>query len=159
MGLIITLSFFTIAALCAVVSYDKTKHIDLDIELIPGDLDNVYESFKVGSNVNVAGLIGTDFLDKYKYVIDFKRGKIFHNLHSVSFKEAMELLGIPYIVLWQNNRKYIFIIDTGSTYSHVSSEALKTLEYTTDNSKTFTTVGCGGNIGAIGLVKTKLSYK
>ena len=60
-----------------------TQEIELEIEMVPGDIDPVLESFKVGKGIDVAGLIGTDFLDRYGYIIDFKHNKIFHKFHSL----------------------------------------------------------------------------
>ena len=45
-------------------SKSKTKRIELDVELIPSDLDNVFEDFKIRKKINISGLLGTDFLDK-----------------------------------------------------------------------------------------------
>lgn len=143
----------------AKMSSSRTLKTILDIELIPGDIDNVFESFNVGRGVDVVGLIGNDFLDKYGYVIDFNKHTIFHKWHGMSFKEAMTLIGIPFIVLWQNERKYIFIIDTGSNNSHISSRVLDTLEYDIDESRKFVTIGGGGSINAKGIVKAKFRYE
>ena len=142
-----------------IYSKSKTKRIELDVELIPSDLDNVFEDFKIRRRINISGLLGTDFLDKYGYVIDFKRNRIWHNLHYISFREAMELIDIPCVVLCQDDKKYLFIVDSGSSMSHISSEALKTLNYELDTSRSFTTVGCGGGMDSQGLVKIKLYYR
>lgn len=141
------------------LSKSKTKRIELEMELIPSDLDNVFEDFKIRKRINISGLLGTDFLDRYGYVIDFKRNRIWHNLHYISFRDAMELINIPCVVLCQGDKKYLFIVDSGSSMSHISSEALKTLEYELDTSKNFITVGCGGGMDSQGLVKTKLYYR
>ena len=143
----------------AIYSKSKIKRIELDVELIPSDIDNVFEDFRVRKKINISGLLGTDFLDKYGYVIDFKRNRIWHNLHYISFREAMELINIPCVVLCQDDKKYLFIVDSGSSMSHISSEALKTLDYELDTSKNFVTVGCGGGIDSQGLVKTKFYYR
>lgn len=140
-------------------SKSSARRIELDVELIPGTTDNVIGHFKKFRNVDVAGILGTDFLDKYDYVIDFNKGIVKHKSYAISFKEAMELLGIPYIVLWQNGTKYIFIVDTGSSKSHISSKKLDTLDFEYDTSETFTTVGAGGNVESQGIVKTKFYYR
>ena len=151
-----------VAAVIAVVS-DRLKDIipetKLDMELIPGDIDPVLESFKMTGDIDVAGLIGTDFMDKYGYVIDFKKGKVFHRLHSMSFKEFFELIGIPCIVLWQNGHKYIFIVDSGSSRSHISNKALETIDHEYFSGYTHTAIGCGGVSESKGLVKATFHYK
>lgn len=139
--------------------FNKTKNIELEIDMIPGDIDSVFESFHIGKGITISGLLGTDFLDKYGYVIDFKKNKVFHNFHSLSFREAMELIGIPCIVLWQNGNKYIFIIDTGSAKSHVHSKALETMDHLMDNTKSFNVVGAGGSVMSRGLAMVRLYYK
>ena len=156
----ISIVFLVMTGLGVVIySKSKTKRIELDVELIPSDIDNVFEDFRVRKRINISGLLGTDFLDKYGYVIDFKRNRIWHNLHYISFREAMELINIPCVVLCQGDKKYLFIVDTGSSMSHISSEALKTLDYELDTSMKFVTVGCGGGMDSQGLVKTKLYYR
>lgn len=157
--IIVILALLVILAGIAFYSKLKTQSVELEIEMIPGDIDNVFENFHVGKNVNVVGLIGTDFLDKYGYIIDFKRNRIWHNLHSISFKEAMELLRVPYIVLWQNNSKYIFIVDSGSGQSHISSKVLNTLDFDLDMSKQSSTLGAGGITQSQGIVTAKFYYR
>lgn len=155
---IIILCISVLLVIYSVLSDFLVRCIPLEIEMIPGDIDPVLESFRVGNNVDVAGLIGTDFLEKYGYIIDFKRSVVWHMFHRMKFKEAMELIGIPYVTLWQDDRKYIFILDTGSTRSHVSTRALKTLKHMSEKSNTVT-LGAGGNIKSDSIVKTKLYYK
>lgn len=157
--IILFLGFVLVGIGVCIYSKSRTKRIELEVELIPSDLDNVFENFKSRKKINISGLLGTDFLDKYGYMIDFKRDRIWHNLNYISFKGAMELINIPCIVLFQDSRKYLFIVDSGSSMSHISSEALKTLDYELDLSRKFTTVGCGGGMESQGIVKTKLYYR
>jgi hypothetical protein len=135
------------------------KRIELEADFIVGGVDNVCESFNIGKNVDVSGILGSDFFEKYKYVIDFDKHTIRHGWRSLPFKEAMKLLGIPFIVLWQNERKYIFIVDTGSTYCHISSKALDTLDFDLDTEKLMSTIGAGGVTSTSGMAKIKLYYE
>jgi len=139
--------------------FNKSRNIELEIDMIPGDIDSVFESFHIGKGITISGLLGTDFLDKYGYVIDFKKNRILHNFHCISFKEAMKLIGIPYIVLWQNGRKYIFIVDTGSAKCHLSSKVLDKIDHIMDDSKTNIIVGAGGSVVSKGIITTKFTYK
>lgn len=160
MILIIVLTALALSGLGLVyLIRNRSRNIELDVDFVVGSIDGVCKNFKVGSNVNVAGVLGTDFLDKYNYIIDFRKNRIWHRLHSISFKEAMELLRIPFIVLWQDGRKYIFIIDTGSSNSHVSKEALDTMDFDLDTSKSYITVGVGGGNATFGTATTKLYYR
>ena len=142
-----------------VIYVESKKDVELDVDFVVGSIDEVCENFKVGSKVNVSGILGSDFMKKYNYIIDFKKNRIWHNMTYISFNEAMELLRIPFIVLWQSGKKYIFIIDTGSSNSHISSEALNTLDFDMDMEKSFTTVGVGGDTKTSGLANVKLHYR
>lgn len=160
MILIIILIVLILSGLVSVcLVRNRSRNIELNVDFVVGSIDGVCKNFKVGSNVNVAGILGTDFLDKYNYIIDFRKNRIWHRLHSISFKEAMELLRIPFIVLWQDGRKYIFIIDTGSSNSHVSKEALSTMDFVFDTSRSYTTVGVGGENVTAGTAIVKLYYR
>ena len=159
MILLILAIVISIAIILMLAMISKSKKIDLYVSFVVGGVDEVCKSFMVGKNINVAGILGSDFFEKYGYIIDFKRNRIWHNLMCISFNEAMELLGIPFIVLWQDDRKYIFIIDTGSSNSHISSEALETMDFEFDTSKKFVTSGVGGSKSTSGAAIAKLTYK
>ena len=44
------------------------------------------------------------------------------------FKEAMDLVELPVVTFYQGKEKFHFLLDTGSNYSHISSEAVKRLK-------------------------------
>lgn len=48
-------------------------------------------------------------------------------IHEFSFKESLDLTNIPIITFYCGNKKLNFIVDTGSTYSHISKEVANTL--------------------------------
>ena len=46
------------------------------------------------------------------------------NYRKISFKETMDLLNIPIITFVCNEKKLYFLLDSGSSYSHISPEAV-----------------------------------
>ena len=48
---------------------------------------------------------------------------------SISFKQGFDLTDLPVITLYQGEKKFNFILDTGSTHSVINRDVLKQLEY------------------------------
>lgn len=48
-------------------------------------------------------------------IVRIKKGQIFN------FKQSVELSGLAVITLYQNSKKYHFLVDTGSNVSHIHS--------------------------------------
>lgn len=46
----------------------------------------------------------------------------------ISFKESLDLAELPVITFKEGNKKLNFLIDTGSTYSHITKKVSKELE-------------------------------
>lgn len=46
----------------------------------------------------------------------------------ISFKEALDLCDLPVITLYQNGKRYNFLLDTGSNRSHISIEYIDELK-------------------------------
>ena len=46
----------------------------------------------------------------------------------ISFKEALDLCDLPVITLYQNGKRYNFLLDTGSNRSHISVEYIDELK-------------------------------
>lgn len=60
--------------------------------------------------------------------------KIFNKLlgkrqEAISFRQGFELTELPVITLWQGDKKYNFLLDTGSNNSVIDSNVLKHMEY------------------------------
>jgi hypothetical protein len=48
------------------------KNNEFTTELVIADLENAFSNVKRDFGVNITGILGSDFLSKYKYVMDFK---------------------------------------------------------------------------------------
>lgn len=46
------------------------------------------------------------------------------NLEKISFREAFNLVDLPIIILYNNGNKYNFLLDTGSTDSHINKAVI-----------------------------------
>lgn len=70
------------------------------------------------------------------YIVRVKKGTV------IDFKSIMELTGVPMITFYQKDKKYNFIVDTGSNVTYINGAS--GIEYTPiDNSKE-TFIGAGG---------------
>lgn len=76
----------------------------------------------------------------------------------MSFKESLDLVGLPIITFTQGERKYNFILDTGSTLSVINEGALKSIDYITLDKKG-SNYGCEGNIVLTNFIKMNIEYK
>lgn len=76
----------------------------------------------------------------------------------MNFKEAMDLIELPVVTFYQGKEKFHFLLDTGSNYSHISSEAVKRIKGELEDVEVeHSGVGQGGSSNK--LIKTKLEYK
>jgi predicted aspartyl protease len=107
----------------------KYKHIKLKCLFLPTDLESVFEDVKNRTGVEISGILGNDFLKRYKYIIDYKHQKIYHGLNSMSLKGWMDLVDVPGVTLCQGTEKFHFLLDTGANNSHISQKALNKLNY------------------------------
>lgn len=85
-------------------------------------------------NLGVLIFLGVNFI---KYNKDTNKEKI----HLI-YKEDFE---VPLIKVTQNNKDYLFIVDTGCAYSTISCDALNTFKYELTN-KRGTTYGVNGKL-------------
>ena len=76
----------------------------------------------------------------------------------MSFKESLDLVGLPIITFTQGERKYNFILDTGSTLSVINEGALRCIDYVTLDKKG-SNYGCEGNIVPTNFIKMNIEYK
>ena len=80
-----------------------------------------------------------------------------NNDRKMSFKESMDLAEMPVVTFYQGDKKFNFLLDTGSNYSHISKEAAKSIKGTMINTKAKVSGIGEGETSAI--CKTTLSYK
>jgi predicted aspartyl protease len=76
----------------------------------------------------------------------------------LSIKESIDLVGLPIITFNQGDKKYNFILDTGSNISVINSHILKDLEYS-EVEGTSTVYGHNGEIIPTYDVEIPLTYK
>ena len=76
----------------------------------------------------------------------------------MSFKESLDLVGLPIVTFNQGNYKYHFILDTGSTLSVVNKDSLCIFNHSLLNKKG-TNYGCEGNIVPVDFIKANIEYK
>lgn len=90
-------------------------------------------------------------------IIYYKR-KIKAERNKISFKESLDLAEIPVITLNNNNTKLNFVLDTGSSNSHISKAGSKKLtEMPVDTNYTYSTATGEDNVNK--MVETTLKYK
>ena len=76
----------------------------------------------------------------------------------MSFKESLDLVGLPIVTFNQGDFKYHFILDTGSTLSVVNKDSLCIFNHVLLNKKG-TNYGCEGNIVPVDFIKANIEYK
>lgn len=75
----------------------------------------------------------------------------------ISFKEAMDLAELPIVTFYQEDKKFNFLLDTGSNQSHISMKASKKLKGKVED---ISNAVCGlGKATSSLLCKALLSYK
>ena len=81
------------------------------------------------------------------------------NYKKISFKETMDLLNIPIITFTCNKKKLHFLFDSGSSYSHISPEAISYVGKKSENvGKNIQTIGAGGTLNNNKHCLLKLNY-
>ena len=76
----------------------------------------------------------------------------------MSFRESMDLTDLPIVTFYQEKEKFNFLIDTGSTYSHISSSAAQRLKGE-EKELRVSIIAVGGNRGSSSALSTQLTYK
>lgn len=76
----------------------------------------------------------------------------------MSFREAMDLVELPIITFYNNDKKLNFLLDTGSDLSYINKSILPSLEYKKiDESRNIISVG--GNTQSLGCCDMTVTYK
>ena len=91
----------------------------------------------------------------YKLGTEYQQRKIIR----MSFKESLDLVGLPIITFKQGNIKLNFIVDTGAASSAINKDILEHLEYTSLKTKTTTAYGVDGIGHIVESVGIVLEYK
>lgn len=77
---------------------------------------------------------------------------------AISFRESIDLTGLPVVTFRQGSNKLNFILDTGSNISVIDEAAVKKLEFELTPRQTSVT-GVGGTSGSLNVVEIHLKYK
>ena len=91
------------------------------------------------------------------YTINLCEDRIKRNNRKMSFREAMDLAEMPVVTFYQGDKKFNFLLDTGSNLSHISKEAVKKIKGTTVDAKAEVSGIGKGSTSAV--CRTTLSYK
>lgn len=79
------------------------------------------------------------------------------NNRKMSFRESMDLAELPVVTFYQGDKKFNFLLDTGSNYSHISKEAVKEIIGTMFDANAKVSGIGEGKTSAV--CRTTLSYK
>ncbi len=77
---------------------------------------------------------------------------------AISFKQGFDLTELPCITLYQGDKKFNFLLDTGSNDSIIDSNILGNIEHTVSDRKT-SLFGLEGTKRVVESCKIKLEYK
>lgn len=62
------------------------------------------------------------------YTVNLCEDRIKKNNRKMSFRESMDLAELPVVTFYQGDKKFNFLLDTGSNYSHISKEAAEEIQ-------------------------------
>lgn len=71
---------------------------------------------------------------------------------AISFRESLDLSGLPVITFNQGKKKFNFLFDTGATNSVINSTVLENLKYTTIDDCQCEVYGMEGNVQYVNMV-------
>lgn len=84
--------------------------------------------------------------------------KIIKDRNKISFKESMDLANFPIITFVNNNKKLNFLLDTGSTDSHINNSELEFLDFKLLD-KNVEVFGIEGSITNYPICSMTINYK
>lgn len=90
-------------------------------------------------------------------IVNLCENKIKENSRKMSFKEAMDLAELPVVTFYQGEKKFNFLLDTGSNLSHISKEACK--DISGEIIGTHAKVSGLGEATSSAICKASLNYK
>lgn len=91
-------------------------------------------------------------------IINSYEDKLKLNKRKISFKESMDLAELPVVTFYQGKKKFNFLLDTGSNFSHLSSTAAKAIKGEKCNKSDISVTGIGNDQVSDGL-EAILEYK
>lgn len=79
-------------------------------------------------------------------------------IDTISFKESLDLTDLPIITLYNNGKRFNFLLDTGASLSVIDSNILNKLQYSKVN-MVGTVFGMEGNKIDVEYIGAELTYK
>lgn len=92
-------------------------------------------------------IVGAQLIRKYSKI--YKR--------AISFRESMDLTGLPVITFNQGKTKFNFLFDTGATNSVINASVLDKIKYTEIEGVQCEVYGMEGNVQKVGFVNIDLT--
>lgn len=116
---------------------------------------------KLAILITVLFLIGSTIILTYKYKKSRNYNEKLTQEHNskISFKESMDLVDLPIITFMNNGKKLNFLLDTGSTSSHINEKALSGLDFGIISDVSSEFVGAEGNITKVNAIGMQMTYK
>lgn len=138
----------------------KDNLVELNCKFcISDNTDQLLDTYYEQTGVHIDGILGNDFLVKNDYIIDYKNLILKHNTKKISIKDAMDIVEIPLLVLYQGWRKYIFIVDTGATTSLIHSKHTNDMmKFVELENEEYELYGYGGHGESSRMISTSLYY-
>lgn len=85
--------------------------------------------------------------------------KIFKKYPKMSFKETLDLTGLPCVTFWQGDKKLNFLLDSGSSDSIIDINILDDVEHQKIENRNFALTGLDGIKRTPKMCIISLSYK
>ena len=147
------------SALALRIKRINDRLVELKCEFCLSDaFDEMLDNYKSQTGVEIDGILGNDFMVANDYIIDYESLVVRHKSVRISIKDTMNILELPLIVLWQNRRKFIFLLDTGATNSVIHTNTTKDkIEYVATD-ETSVVYGVGGKVSSNSSIKSSLYY-
>lgn len=82
-----------------------------------------------------------------------------NKVESMSFQETFDLVGLPIITFKQNDKKFNFILDTGSVYSVINKTMLRRFTHSKSQKGTATCCGVEGNTVEAPFIEATVVYR
>ena len=81
-----------------------------------------------------------------------------YNKTKMSFKESIDLTGLPIVTFYQENKKFNFLLDTGANLSVINKGALKIVKYNKLENSNNTVTGIDGKPIPADSISLNLTY-
>lgn len=90
-------------------------------------------------------------------VVDFYKNKI-NKEHIISLKESVDLANVPIVTFQIGNNKLNFLLDSGSSESHISNSAFELLNIEAQDTN-YSCTGASGSASSSKVLEVPLLYK